>query len=107
MLAASFPVSAGHGGPYLLAGVLGLAGHHASGNGTLFLIAAVVVIAALRLRFAYTHPWGPHWLCKGSGRNRGSSGKSWGRCRSKRCRNGEVLRPSARVLYSMLSKEAK
>ena len=72
-----------------------------------FLVIAVAVLAAARLRFIYTHPWGPHWLCKGSGRNRGSSRKSWGRCRSKRCEGGEVLRPSARLLYSMMGREAK
>jgi hypothetical protein len=107
VLAASLNVYAGHGGGLPLAGVLGLAGHHASGNGTLFLVGAVLVLIGWWLRHVYVHPWGPHWLCKGTGRNGGSSRKSWGRCRSKRCRNGEVLRPSARLMYGLMGREAK
>lgn len=72
-----------------------------------FLVIAAVVTAAWRLRFIYTHPWGPHWRCGGTGKNGGSDGKRWGRCRSRRCKGGEVLRPSARLLYAMLSREAK
>lgn len=48
--------------------------------------------------WAYTHAWVDCWLCKGTGRNFGSTkrrrGKCW-RCRGRR----EIRAPGARLLH--------
>jgi hypothetical protein len=73
-----------------------------------FIIAvAITALIAGRARYVWTHPNGPHWLCKGTGKNRGPAGRARGHCRPARCRSGEVLRPSARALYRMPGREAK
>ncbi len=73
----------------------------------LILTIAAAALAAARARYVWTHPHGPHWRCGGTGKNRGSTSRAWGHCPSARCSRGEVLRPSARLLYSVMGREAK
>jgi hypothetical protein len=57
--------------------------------------AAVILMWAIWL---YFHPFKPCWACKGTGVNRGSSRKAFGRCR--RCKGSrQVQRIGSRQLH--------
>jgi hypothetical protein len=47
----------------------------------------------------YIWPYKPHARCGGTGRNRGSSGRRFGVCPSRRCKNGTVQRIGSRAVH--------
>jgi hypothetical protein len=83
------------------------AAHAASASQLWLLVLLAVLVAAGRWGWhAWRHPYGPCWSCRGSGRNRGSTGKRHGQC--KRCGGtGRRLRTGARPLHKALGRKPR
>lgn len=66
-------------------------------NADLILVALAVVIGYAGS--LYIWPFRPHKRCGGTGRNRGSNGRRYGVCKSRRCKNGTVQRIGSRQVH--------
>lgn len=85
-------------------GDVGLAAKHSASTSSPwpFVLLVLAVLGGNWAWHAWRHPYGPCWRCRGSGRNKGSTGKRHGMC--KRCKgSGRRLRTGAWLLHRGLA----
>lgn len=76
-------------------------------------VAALAAFAALLgtvvwCAWAWFFPYTFHRRCRGrKGQGAGSTKYGWSRCRAKRCKNGEVVRYTARVISKLVSRPVR
>lgn len=91
---------------HALAAVTGTHGGQGAASASPLWVLVVLVLVAVGGRWcwhAWRHPFGPCWSCRGTGRNRGSSGKRFGVC--KRCGGtGRRLRTGAQTFHKGITR---